>query len=243
MALSCVARAWVPTAVVLAPKALAPIAGKPFLFYLFRQLSSSGVSSVILSTGYRADQIEAACGSSCENLKISYSREIEPLGTAGAIRLAVGENDAPQFMVLNGDSYCEFELKNFLEFHLSNRGEISILLTKVDDTSRYGRIETDANGAVKSFIEKSSAGAGSRQGPGWINAGVYLLSKAVIDSIPESRPVSLEREIFPRWIGRNMFGFKNSGGSFIDIGTPESFAAAQQLFSGKSTDIEYKSQR
>jgi NDP-sugar pyrophosphorylase family protein len=101
----------------------------------------------------------------------------------------------------------------------------TLLLVENSDTKRYGKVEIDGNGIILKFEEKTES-----EGPGWINAGIYLFQQGFIKSIPSERPVSLEREIFPSWIGKGLYGFK-SDGLFIDIGTPESYQAAKQFFS------------
>jgi NDP-sugar pyrophosphorylase family protein len=98
-----------------------------------------------------------------------------------------------------------------------------MLLAEVEDASRYGRVEIDEDGSVLQFAEKGEAG------PGLINAGVYVLQKSVVAEIPEGRPVSLERETFPSLIGNRFFGEPGTF-AFMDIGTPESYAASSEFF-------------
>lgn len=209
-----------------APKALAPIAGRPFLSYLLHQLAGFDLKNVILSTGYRAGQIEQTFGNSFEGMELRYSRETEPLGTGGAVRLALAGLDFDRALVLNGDSFCSLDFSGFADFHTERGASLSLYLIPQEDTSRYGRVSTDAAGQVVSFSEKAEG-----LGAGWINAGIYLLNRQVVDSIPAEGKVSIEREVFPSWIGRKMFGFKSEESTFIDIGTPESFIQAQQFFS------------
>ncbi len=216
-----------------APKALAPIGGRPFMFYLLRQLRAFGLSEVILSTSYRAGQIEQAIGPVFEGMAVKYSRETEPLGTGGGVKLALNGKQFPHALVINGDSFCEFNLANFQSAHLNQGADLTVLLTEVQDTSRFGRVEQKANGEIAAYLEKQVSG-----GAGWINAGLYFMAPGVVDSIPAGQAVSLERDIFPRWIGRKMFGYKNEGGVFIDIGTPESFIEAQEILTKKWIGIE-----
>jgi len=126
--------------------------------------------------------------------------------------------------VMNGDSFCETDLAAFWRAHRERNAVGSMVICEVADTHQSGRVSFDANGAVTSFVEK-----GASAGPGWINAGIYLLGRALLESIPVERPVSLERETFPAWIGRGLYAFPTAG-KFLDIGTPESYAAAQEMF-------------
>ena len=100
----------------------------------------------------------------------------------------------------------------------------SLLLSKVLDTERFGQVQVDRDGKVTDFKEK-----GTGQGLGWINAGIYLLSRDLLAEIPANRAVSLEREVFPNWIGRGLYGFQSEA-RFMDIGTPEAYASAQSFF-------------
>lgn len=211
------------------PKVLADVAGQPFLERIFEQLSRFGIRKAVVCTGYMAEQIEHLYPASFRDLAISYSREHALLGTAGAVRFALEHITTDRALVLNGDSFCDFEYAAFKSFHEAKDADTSILLTYVDDCSRYGSVVLDVNGKVESFIEKSGAG-----GAGFINAGVYMMERALIKEIPPGRVLSLEKDIFPRWIGRPFFGHASNAPMFIDIGTPQSFQHAQSLFSWRT---------
>jgi D-glycero-alpha-D-manno-heptose 1-phosphate guanylyltransferase len=220
------------------PKVLAIVRGKPFLAYLLDQLAAAGVGRVVLMTGYRGEQIEEEFGDRYRDLSLDYSIETSPLGTAGALRLALPKlfpassadrstknGAAGGVLVLNGDSYCDADLTAFRTFHHRERADGSLVLAPVADTSRFGKVETAANCRLLRFLEKQEAG-----GPGSINAGIYLLNHELIEDIPAGRPVSIEREMFPDWLRtRKLVGFECTG-SFLDIGTPESYQAAEDFF-------------
>jgi D-glycero-alpha-D-manno-heptose 1-phosphate guanylyltransferase len=206
------------------PKALANIGGRPFLTYLFDQLVAAGVRDVVLCTGYLGDQIPMIFGESYDTLRLNYSQESIPLGTAGALRAALPLFKSKVVLVMNGDSYCEANLKEFWGWHSRQHANATLLLTKVSDTHRFGRVRVGTDGTVKHFEEKSSG-----SGPAWINAGIYLLNRHLLTEIPVNRAVSLEREIFPAWIGRGLYGFRSEA-RFVDIGTPEAYGSAQTFF-------------
>jgi NDP-sugar pyrophosphorylase family protein len=208
------------------PKALAEVAGRPLLAWLLDMLISAGVPRVVLCIGYLGEMIEQAFGDHYAGLPIGYSQEATPLGTGGALRAGLPQVDARTVLVLNGDSLCRADLAAFARKHAATDARFSLLLTHVDDTTSYGRVETDAAGRITHYLEK-----GSTPGPGWINAGIYLLDREVVASIPPNRSVSLEREVFPAWIGRGLYGHRH-GGPFIDIGTPESYARAAEFLRG-----------
>jgi D-glycero-alpha-D-manno-heptose 1-phosphate guanylyltransferase len=207
------------------PKVLAEVAGQPFIERIFAQLEDFGVTKVVLCVGYMADKIEELYGTSYGSLSISYSHENTLLGTAGAVRFALKSVHTAYALVLNGDSFCSFDLNAFEDYVAERNAHAAVLLTQVDDTGRYGSVVVNELGAITSFIEKSGAA-----GAGLINAGVYLIKRSVIAEIPVGRVLSLEKDIFPSWIGRGFYGFAASSRLFIDIGTPQSFHTAQTIF-------------
>lgn len=206
------------------PKVLAEVQGRPFLRYLLDQLSAAGVNDVVLCTGYLGDQVRAAFGSSYGGLQLSYSHETSPLGTAGAVRKALPLMKSDSALVMNGDSYCSSNLKEFYAYHYATKAQASLLLTWVADTSRYGRVQVDDDGFVLAFEEKSN-----HREPGWINAGIYLLNRRLIRAIQPNAAVSIERDVFPVWVGCGLRAYRSQG-CFLDIGTPESYAAGERFF-------------
>jgi D-glycero-alpha-D-manno-heptose 1-phosphate guanylyltransferase len=206
------------------PKALANIGERPFLTYLFDQLVAAGARDVVLCTGYLGDQIRMIFGEWYKTLHLNYSQESTPLGTAGALRLALPLLNSNPVLVMNGDSYCDANIREFWFWHEGRHSNATLLLTKIFDTERFGQVNVDADGKVTDFKEK-----GSGQDSGWINAGIYLLNRDLLDEIPVNRAVSLEREIFPGWIGRGLYGFQSEA-RFMDIGTPEAYSSAQSFF-------------
>jgi len=203
------------------PKVLAPVCGRPFLAYLLDQLETAGVRKVILCTGHLGDQIEHEIDPGDRNLSLIYSQESEPLGTAGALRLALPWIDGKLCLVMNGDSYVDADLNEFLAWHQEHQYASSLLLTWVEDAARYGTVDVDDHGAIQAFREKQGQAV-----PGWINSGIYLLSRRLLESLSLGRAISLERQVFPGCVCLGLGGFCTQT-AFIDIGTPESFAKAE----------------
>lgn len=202
------------------PKVLAPVAGEPFIMHLLRQIERAGVRRCVISTGYMADLVEQTVGPALGAMAISYVAENQLLGTGGALRFAALSVTAPRYLVLNADSYIDCDFAAFL----ATAHPASIVVTPVDDTSRFGRLEFDASGKISAFIEKAAA-----SGPGWINAGVYCFDRAIVESFPTHTPMSLEREVFPLLIESGLSAYRCKG-TFIDIGTPESYQRAEAIF-------------
>ena len=198
------------------PKVLAEIGGRPFLDYLFAQLERAGVRRVVLCTGHLADQVERTFGRVHRALELIYSPEPRPLGTAGALALALpllaGEDPV---LVLNGDSYCEVDLPAFHRWHIDGRASNSIVLARMLDVTKFGRVRLSGDEIV-SFEEKTGLG------PGWVNAGIYLLSRGVLEGLSPNEPASLEIDVFPRLCAGFLRGFRCEK-PVHDIGTPASY--------------------
>ncbi len=206
------------------PKPLAPVGEKSFLHLLIRQLRSQGIRELVMCTGYLADQIENELGDGrALDVVIRYSKENEPLGTAGALKLAepllAGRSD---FLVMNGDSFLEMDILRFVEFHHSQDGLFSVAVRRVENAARYGTVEIDKQQRITAFKEKTGSPA-----PGLVNGGVYVFKSSLLADIPDG-PSSLERDILPHLLDRAAFALEQQG-MFIDIGTPEDYARAQEL--------------
>ncbi|MGI8890893.1 MAG: nucleotidyltransferase family protein [Chthoniobacterales bacterium] len=205
------------------PKSMALIGDVPFLQLLLQNLKDQGVREAILGTGYRAEQIEDFFQSGKElGLQIHYSREEKPLGTGGALKLAEELLSDP-VLVLNGDSYVEWSLPAMRDCCREREADIVMVLQEVPDVGRYGSVTMDHGGRVSEFVEK-----GSRGGAGLINAGIYLLRKEIVTQLSAGSAISLERDVFPKFLGKKFYGVV-ARGTFIDIGIPADLERAQMV--------------
>lgn len=205
------------------PKSMALVGGIPFLQLLIERLRCQGINNVVLGTGYMGEQIEGFFGRG-DRLKtrIRYSREKEPLGTGGALKLAESQMSDPT-LILNGDSYVDWSLPAMRDVYRAKDAAMVIAVHAVPDVTRYGSITLDCDGRVTQFIEKGIGG-----GPGLINAGVYLLRKNVVSDLPAGQRISLEQDVFPPLLNRRIYGLVCPG-PFIDIGIPSDFSRAQTV--------------
>ena len=211
------------------PKVLAPVRGRPYVTYLLDRLAGAGAREVVLLTGYLADAVRATLGAAYAGMRLVYSPEPSPLGTGGALRLALPLLSGPAVLLLNGDSYCDVDLPRFWDFHKGRAAAASLVVSRVAETARFGKVVLAQDRVVR-FEEKQSAG-----GAGWINGGVYLINRPLVEEIRAGGPVSLERDVFPAWASRGcLYGFPCEG-RFLDIGTPESYADAEAFFGGAAT--------
>ena len=178
-----------------------------------------------MCTGYLGDQIEREFGDGRGlGATIEYSVESEPLGTAGAIKLAQRYlQTAPDFLVMNGDSFLEIDLPQLIQFHRSHGGPATMAVVPVENAGRYGTVFVDATNRVSKFVEKTGYDS-----PGLINAGVYVFNRDLFQHISDGQ-VSLEKDVFPQLLDMGVYAMQQQG-LFIDIGTPTDYIRAQQLF-------------
>jgi mannose-1-phosphate guanylyltransferase len=207
------------------PKPMLPLVDRPLLAYLFDQLAAAGVTRAILACGYLPDALVAHFGdggATASGLALEYVVESEPLGTAGAARLAATGRVSETFLLLNGDILSEHDLAALIALHRARHATATIALVRVDDPSRYGVVERDADDMVLRFVEKPAPGESASD---LVNAGAYVLEPSVLDSIPMGRAVSIEREIFPALVGNGLAALPLEG-YWSDVGTPDSYLAA-----------------
>jgi mannose-1-phosphate guanylyltransferase len=203
------------------PKPVLPLAGRPHIAYVIDWLAGHGVDDVIVSCGFLAEGMRKALAEPQPSVEIRYAEEPDPRGTAGAIRFAE-DMLADRFLVLNGDILCDLDLTALIEQHERTGAQATIALYPVDDPTGYGLIHRHEDGEITEFLEKPEP---EQIDTDEINAGAYLLERSVLDEIPPDKAVSIEREVFPRLIGKGLYGIRLEG-YWIDIGTPERYLEA-----------------
>lgn len=204
------------------PKPLAPVGGRPFLARQLEALAAHGVREAVILAGHGADALRAELGERSAGVALEWSVEDEPLGTAGALRLAAPFVDGPVW-VLNGDTLAEGD-PWALERDRWERGALgAVALYEVPDASARGRVEVDAGGRITRFVEKDPAW----RGPAWVNGGVYAFQPALWRELPEGAG-SLERDVLPRLAARGALHGRRCAGRFWDIGTPEDWERAER---------------
>jgi len=207
------------------PKPMMEVGGRPFLDFILDYMAGFGFRRFILGTGYKADFIKKHyLHNQKPGLNILFSQEKTPLDTGGAVKNAASKINSKYFFVLNGDSFCEFNPLDFVNFHKKKMAIASILLRKVSDGSEYGEIMLDGSSRIKGFNEKSS-----KAGRCLINAGVYIFDRQIFNLMPRSKKFSLERDFFSTITGGRFFGYSKPG-FFIDIGTPARYRKANKYF-------------
>jgi mannose-1-phosphate guanylyltransferase len=215
------------------PKQMLPLVGRPMIERVVESLGRQGITRVVLSLGYRPDQFRQAYPDGrIAGVPVHYAVEPEPLDTAGAIGFAArAAGIAETFVAVNGDVLTDLDVGALVALHRQRGGEGTIALTPVDDPSRYGVVPIDDDQRVQAFIEKPPPGEAPSN---WINAGTYVLERAVLDRIPTDRKVSIEREIFPQLVQAGELYALQSDAYWVDAGTPASYLqAALDLVTGR----------
>jgi mannose-1-phosphate guanylyltransferase len=204
-------------------KVLAQVAGKPFLSHLLSRLGNQGIQKVVLALGcFHQEVLEYLEEQSLEGLQVIPVVEDAPLGTAGAIRNALEVLESDPVFVVNGDTYAEVPLETLLAFHQEHGAAVTLAAVHKEDIQRYGSIELDEAGQVVRFVEKGESMSGH------VSAGVYVISRQVIQMIPTHQAVSWERDILPGLVGKGLFAWCGSF-RFLDIGTPASYEKAGEF--------------
>lgn len=206
------------------PKAMVRIVERPFLELLFKQLRRNGFERAILAVGYQQNMIRAHFGEQACGLQLVYSPESSPLGTGGALRNATDRVESDVALVMNGDSYTDADLTAFVAYHRESQADVSLVVAPARGRDDCGNVHVMPDGSVTRFEEKQGSFAAR-----YLNAGIYVLSPRMLYDIPPAVKVSLEEELFCRWLaeGRSVKAYLYSGICF-DIGTPERYRNAQE---------------
>ncbi|WP_047239712.1 mannose-1-phosphate guanylyltransferase [Corynebacterium epidermidicanis] len=202
------------------PKPMLPTAGVPFLQHLLARIKAAGITHVVMGTSYKAEVFEDYFGNGADlGLEIEYVVEETALGTGGGIRNVYDRLRNDTVMVFNGDVLGGTDLSQVLHTHHSKDADLTMHLVRVADPRAFGCVPTDADGRVLEFLEKTEDPPTDQ-----INAGIYVFKRELIETIPAGRPVSVERETFPRLLedGLRVFGHVDQS-YWRDMGTPNDF--------------------
>jgi mannose-1-phosphate guanylyltransferase len=205
------------------PKPVVPLVDRPFIAYMLEWLRSHGVDDVILSCGFMAEGVREVIGDGADlDLRVRYLEEPEPLGTGGALKFAEDLLEE-RFFMLNGDVLTDIDLTAQLSQHERTGARATLALIPVDDPSAYGLVRREPDLSVREFVEKPGA---EQIDTNLINAGAYIIEREVLGEMaPAGTHISIEREVFPRLVGRGLYGYEASG-YWLDIGTPDRYLQA-----------------
>lgn len=203
------------------PKPMVEINGKPFLDYLLEYLKENSFKRIIMGTGYMSEKIKEYYSYKEPGVEVVFSGESKPLGTAGAVRNAQWAINSNPFLVMNGDSFCRVNFADFLDFHLKKKSVASIVLCKKKPAGDFGSVKMNKTDRIDNYKEKMSSVK-----EGFVNAGVYLFDKKIMNRIPENKKFSLEYQVFPKL--KKLYGYIIKD-DFIDIGNPERLKMANNI--------------
>jgi mannose-1-phosphate guanylyltransferase / phosphomannomutase len=206
------------------PKPMVPIVGKPCIEHILELLRRHGIEDVIVTVAFLPQAIRSYFGNGESlGMRVEYSVEESPLGTAGSVRLAADRLDGT-FLVISGDALCDFDLGKLVEFHREKGSAATIALKSVENPLEFGIVVTDSEGRIERFLEKPSW---SQVFSDTINTGVYVLEPEVLRHVPTDRPYDFSKELFPLLLemGRPLYGFV-ADGYWQDIGNLEQYRQA-----------------
>jgi len=209
------------------PKPMLPVAGVPFTVHQILRARDSGITRIVLATSYRAEVFASFIADADLGIDVVIATEEVPLGTGGAIRFASsflqGGPEDP-VVIFNGDVLTGLDIDALISTHQESAADVTLYLTRVADPRAYGLVPTSSDGRVLQFLEKPQTP--EEIVTDQINAGCYVFTRSVIESIPQGRAVSVEREIFPALLAsdRLVMGVVDPG-YWLDLGQPMDFVA------------------
>ncbi|HEX8424031.1 MAG TPA: NDP-sugar synthase [Pyrinomonadaceae bacterium] len=220
------------------PKPIVPICNRSFLLYQIDTLRDAGITDITLSLSYQPDKIEQLIGDgSAHGVRIRYTVEPQPMGTAGAYKFAEEFLRDPT-VVFNGDILTDLDLEAVIREHNERRAAATLVLAPVENPSAYGLVETEADGRVRRFLEKPKPDEISVN---TINAGTYVLEPRVLDAIPAGENYSFEYQLFPDLLrrGEPFYAHIPRETYWIDIGTSERYLQVHHdLLAGRVSHVK-----
>jgi D-glycero-alpha-D-manno-heptose 1-phosphate guanylyltransferase len=202
------------------PKALAPVAGQPFLFFLLKQLKQNGFERLIFSLGYKHEMVEEYLWEWKDDFDMAFAIEEEPLGTGGGIRNAVMSAKEKSSFILNADTFFDIDFNAMNQLHQQQNADLTIALKPLTNFNRYGIVLMDEECNITGFKEKQATESGL------INGGIYLLNNHLLTDFAFPEKFSFEKDFLETQLNFHHFKGYSSNNYFIDIGVPEDFAKA-----------------
>ena len=200
------------------PKTMIPVKGKPILEYIVDNLRDAGIKDLVILIGQMGEKIKDHFGDGSRfGVKIKYVKEKETAGTGGALRQLEKTVGIKPFVLVYGDVLIELNYHDFIDFHTSHAGLVTIALTSVAEPYEYGAVKLHGENVVD-FIEKPEKGTSSSH---LVSSGIYVVEPEIFDFIPKKAPVSFEKDVLPKLIAKKkVLGYPFEG-KWFDVSTPE----------------------
>jgi len=206
------------------PKPMVPLVNKPVIMHIMELLKRHGITEVVVTLQYKADVVQDYFGDgSAMGMRINYSIEEVPLGTAGSVKNAQQYLD-DTFLVISGDAATDFDLSAIVAYHKAKQAVATLTLYRVPNPLEYGVVITDKEGRIQEFQEK----------PGWgqvmsdtVNTGIYVLEPSVLELFQAGASFDFSKDLFPMVLkkGDPLYGYV-SGGYWCDIGSIQEYMRA-----------------
>jgi NDP-sugar pyrophosphorylase family protein len=211
------------------PKVMVPVGGKPLLEHHLELFKRQGIRELIVNLHYLPEKITSYFGDGSRfGVKITYSREPELLGTAGAVKKMERELLDGTFVVFYGDNLVRVQFAPLIEFHRARKAVATVVLFASPEPWTGGVVETDSNGRVLRFVEKPDP---KQVSTNLISAGIFVIEPSVLEMIPAGKFYDFGRDVFPKLLAEGRPVYAMMPEAYIrDVGTPERLAKAQQDF-------------
>ncbi|HLZ56202.1 MAG TPA: mannose-1-phosphate guanyltransferase [Ktedonosporobacter sp.] len=207
------------------PKPMVPIVGKPVMEHILNLLKRHGITEVIVTVQYLASNIEDYFGNGSQfGMRVTYSREDVPLGTAGSVKNAEEQLTEP-FLVISGDALTDYNLTDLIAYHNEKKSLATLLLAHVHNPLEYGVIITNEDGHIAQFLEKPSWGEVFSD---TINTGIYVLDPQIFSYFEKSKQFDFSQELFPMMLkkGDPIYGYVAPKGYWCDVGNLSEYMRA-----------------
>ena len=209
------------------PKPLLPINNIPNIIKILAEVNRIGIKKAVVTTGYLADEMEKKIGKRVYDLDILYASEYRPLGSAGGVKNA-SKLVGGDLIVISGDAVFEGDLRSMIKRHCESSADVTIACTEVEDTSRFGVLFTESDGRIVGFCEKPKEGECDSH---LINIGIYIISREIIEALPENKELDFSLDVFPKIIkNKRLVAWKTSD-YWCDMGTLSSYLECNMRYS------------
>ncbi|MBC7806737.1 MAG: mannose-1-phosphate guanyltransferase [Akkermansiaceae bacterium] len=218
------------------PKPLVPVLNKPIAQHIIEHLRRAGISDIVVTLYYLAEEIMNAFGTGAElGVNLIYSIEDSPLGTAGSVKKAEAYLSDGAFIIVSGDALTDIDVEKALAFHREKKSEATIILQHVQNPLEFGVVMTEEDGRISRFLEKPSWGEVFSD---TVNTGMYILEPSVFDLMEEGKSYDWSQDIFPQLLaaGRPLYGY-TLGEYWTDVGSLDEYRTSQYAFLAKATTL------